>query len=217
MIPKHIGFIMDGNGRWAQARSMPRSEGYAHGLVALYKVAKRCSELGVEAVSVYAFSTENNARPLDEIDAIAKVVQKFNLSYDGNYKISYMGDIASLPDSLANSIETVEQNTADNDGMWLNIAFNYGGRADIIHAAKVTYDHGEFIEDTFESHLSSAHLPPLDAVVRTGGEKRLSNFMLYESAYAELIFLDKLWPDMQESDVDDIIAEFENRNRKFGK
>ena len=217
MIPKHIGFIMDGNGRWAQARSMPRSEGYAHGLVALYKVAKRCSELGVEAVSVYAFSTENNARPLDEIDAIAKVVQKFNLSYDGNYKISYMGDIASLPDSLANSIEIVEQNTADNDGMWLNIAFNYGGRADIIHAAKVAYDHGEFIEDTFESHLSSAHLPPLDAVVRTGGEKRLSNFMLYESAYTELIFLDKLWPDMQESDVDDIIAEFENRNRKFGK
>lgn len=217
MIPKHIGFIMDGNGRWAQARSMPRSEGYAHGLVALYKVAKRCSELGVEAVSVYAFSTENNARPLDEIDAIAKVVQKFNLSYDGNYKISYMGDIASLPDSLANSIDTVEQNTADNDGMWLNIAFNYGGRADIIHAAKVAYDHGEFIEDTFESHLSSAHLPPLDAVVRTGGEKRLSNFMLYESAYAELIFLDKLWPDIQESDVDDIIAEFENRNRKFGK
>lgn len=208
---------MDGNGRWAQARSMPRSEGYAHGLVALYKVAKRCSELGVEAVSVYAFSTENNARPLDEIDAIAKVVQKFNLSYDGNYKISYMGDIASLPDSLANSIDTVEQNTADNDGMWLNIAFNYGGRADIIHAAKVAYDHGEFIEDTFESHLSSAHLPPLDAVVRTGGEKRLSNFMLYESAYAELIFLDKLWPDMQESDVDDIIAEFDSRNRKFGK
>lgn len=208
---------MDGNGSWAQARSMPRSEGYAHGLVALYKVAKRCSELGVEAVSVYAFSTENNARPLDEIEAIAKVVQKFNLSYDGNYKISYMGDIASLPDSLAYSIETVEQNTADNDGMWLNIAFNYGGRADIIHAAKVAYDHGEFIEDTFESHLSSAHLPPLDAVVRTGGEKRLSNFMLYESAYAELVFLDKLWPDMQESDVDDIIAEFENRNRKFGK
>lgn len=208
---------MDGNGRWAQARSMPRSEGYAHGLVALYKVAKRCSELGVGAVSVYAFSTENNARPLDEIDAIAKIVQKFNLSYEGNYKISYMGDIASLPDSLANSIETIEQNTADNDGMWLNIAFNYGGRADIIHAAKVAYDHGEFIEDTFESHLSSSHLPPLDAVVRTGGEKRLSNFMLYESAYAELIFLDKLWPDMQESDVDDIIAEFEKRNRKFGK
>ena len=217
MIPKHIGFIMDGNGRWAQARSMPRSEGYAHGLVALYKVAKRCSELGVGAVSVYAFSTENNARPLDDIDAIAKIVQKFNLSYEGNYKISYMGDIASLPDSLANSIEMIEQNTADNDGMWLNIAFNYGGRADIIHAAKVAYDHGEFIEDTFESHLSSSHLPPLDAVVRTGGEKRLSNFMLYESAYAELIFLDKLWPDMQESDVDDIIAEFEKRNRKFGK
>lgn len=217
MIPKHIGFIMDGNGRWAQMRSLPRAEGYAHGLVALYKVAKRCSERGVEAVSVYAFSTENNQRPTEEIEAIAKVVQKFNLTYDGDYKISYMGDISSLPDKLADSIEAVEQNTADNEGMWLNIAFNYGGRADIIHAAKVAYDHGEFIEDTFESHLSSAHLPQLDAVVRTGGEKRLSNFMMYESAYAELIFLDKLWPDMDESDVDMIIDEFESRNRKFGK
>ena len=217
MIPKHIGFIMDGNGRWAQQRSMPRAEGYAHGLVALYKVAKRCSERGVEAVSVYAFSTENNGRPEEEIEAIAKVVLKFNLTYDGDYKISYMGDISSLPDGLASSIETVEENTADNKGMWLNIAFNYGGRADIIHAAKVAYDHGEFIEDTFESHLSSSHLPPLDAVVRTGGEKRLSNFMLYESAYAELFFLDKLWPDMDENDVDKIIDEFESRNRKFGK
>ncbi len=217
MIPKHIGFIMDGNGRWAQARSLPRTEGYAHGLIALYKVAKRCSELGVEAISVYAFSTENNARPTGEIDAIADVVKKFNLTYDGNYKISYMGDISSLSDGLARSIENVEERTRDNEGMWLNIAFNYGGQQDIIHASQVAYDHGEFVEDTFEKHLSSAHLPRLDAVVRTGGQKRLSNFMLYESAYAELIFIDKLWPDMDESDVDAIINEFESRERKFGK
>lgn len=217
MIPKHIGFIMDGNGRWAQARSLERANGYAYGLVALYKVAKRCSELGVEAISVYAFSTENNARPSGEIEAIADVVKKFNLTYDGNYKISYMGDISSLPDGLARSIEKVEERTRDNDGMWLNIGFNYGGRADIIHAAQVAYDHGEFVEDTFESNLSSAHLPSLDLVVRTGGQKRLSNFMLYESAYAELVFLDKLWPDMDESDVDAVIAEFESRQRKFGK
>lgn len=208
---------MDGNGRWAQARALPRTEGYAYGLVALYKVAKRCSELGVEAISVYAFSTENNARPTGEIDAIADVVKKFNLTYDGNYKISYMGDIASLPDSLARSIESIEERTRDNEGMWLNIAFNYGGQQDIIHAAQVAYDHGEFVEDTFEKHLSSSHLPQLDAVVRTGGQQRLSNFMLYESAYAELIFLDKLWPDMDESDVNGIIAEFESRERKFGK
>lgn len=217
MGAKHIGFIMDGNGRWAVAHSMSRSEGYSYGLLALRKVLKRCAERGVEAVSVYAFSTENWARPSGEIDAIAEVVRKFNLNYDGDYKISYMGDISSLDDKLARSIEIVEERTRDNSGMWLNIAFNYGGRADILHAAECVYNHGEFVEDTFEKHLSSAHLPSLDLVVRTGGEMRLSNFMLYESAYAELMFLDKLWPDMDESDVDKILDDFDLRVRKFGK
>lgn len=218
MGAKHIGFIMDGNGRWAVAHGMSRAEGYAHGLVALYKVAKRCSERSVEAVSVYALSTENlNNRPQEELDAIFKVVEKFNLTYDGDYKISYMGDFDSLDDKLAFSIEQVEQKTRENKGMWLNIALNYGARADIIHAAKIAYDHGEFLEDTFEKHLSSSHLPPLDLVVRSGGEMRLSNFMLYESAYAELMFLDKFWPDMEESDVDAVLDEFDKRVRKFGR
>lgn len=217
MGAKHIGFIMDGNGRWAVAHGMSRAEGYAHGLVALYKVAKRCSERGVEAVSVYALSTENLNRPQEELDSIFKVVEKFNLTYDGEYKISYMGDFNSLDDKLAYSIEQVEEKTRDNKGMWLNIALNYGAKADILHAAKVAYDHGEFLEDTFEKHLSSSHLPPLDLIVRSGGEKRLSNFMLYEAAYAELLFLDKLWPDMDEGDVDKILDDFDKRVRKFGK
>lgn len=144
MSAKHIGFIMDGNGRWAVAHGMSRAEGYAHGLVALYKVAKRCSERGVEAVSVYALSTENLNRPEEELQAIFKVVEKFNLTYDGEYKISYMGDFNSLDDKLASSIEQIEEKTRDNKGMWLNIAFNYGAKADILHAAKVAYDHGEF-------------------------------------------------------------------------
>lgn len=145
------------------------------------------------------------------------MVKKFNLTYDGDMRITYMGDIAALDDKLAYSIEKIEENTRENKGIALNIAFNYGARADIVHAAKICYDHGEFVEDTFESHLSSSNLPPLDLVVRTGGEMRLSNFMLYESAYAELMFLDKLWPDMEESDVDFILDEFEKRQRKFGK
>ena len=128
-----------------------------------------------------------------------------------------MGDFDALDDKLSSSIEQVEEKTRDNEGMWLNIAFNYGGRADILHAAKVAYDHGEFLEDTFEKHLSSSHLPPLDLVVRSGGEMRLSNFMLYESAYSELMFLDKMWPDMDESDVDKILDDFDKRVRKFGK
>ena len=217
MSAKHIGFIMDGNGRWAVAHGMSRAEGYAHGLVALYKVAKRCSERGVEAVSVYALSTENLNRPEEELQAIFKVVEKFNLTYDSEYKISYMGDFNSLDDKLASSIEQIEEKTRDNKGMWLNIAFNYGAKADILHAAKVAYDHGEFLEDTFEKHLSSSHLPPLDLIVRSGGEMRLSNFMLYEAAYSELMFLDKPWPDMDESDVDRILEDFDKRGRKFGK
>ncbi len=217
MLPKHIGFIMDGNGRWAQACSMSRAEGYAYGLVALYKVAKRCSERGVEAVSVYAFSTENNNRPKEEINAIADVVKRFNHAYDGDYRITYMGELSELNDELFDSVEEIEERTRDNKGMALNIAFNYGGRADILRAAKLCYDHGEFIEDTFEKNLSSSQLPELDLIVRSGGEKRLSNFMLYEAAYAELMFLDKLWPDMNEKDVDDILDEFEKRCRKFGK
>lgn len=217
MGAKHIGFIMDGNGRWAVAHGMSRSEGYAHGLMALYKVAKRCSERGVEAVSVYALSTENLLRPEEELNAIFKVVEKFNYNHDGDYKISYMGDFNSLDDKLALSIEHVEDKTRDNKGMWLNIAFNYGARWDILHAAKVCYDHGEFLDDTFEKHLSSSHLPPLDLIVRSGGEKRLSNFMLYEAAYSELAFLDKLWPDMDESDVDFVLDDFDKRQRKFGK
>lgn len=128
MSAKHIGFIMDGNGRWAVAHGMSRAEGYAHGLVALYKVAKRCSERGVEAVSVYALSTENFNRPEEELQAIFKVVEKFNLTYDGKYKISYMGDFNSLDDKLASSIEQIEEKTRDNKGMWLNIAFNYGAK-----------------------------------------------------------------------------------------
>lgn len=217
MGAKHVGFIMDGNGRWAVAHNMTRAEGYAYGLIALRKVLKRCAERGVEAVSVYAFSTENWARPRGEIDAISDIVRKFNLTYDGNYRITYMGDIAALDDKLSSSIEHIEESTKDNKGLLLNIAFNYGGRADILHACEVCYNHGEFVEDMFEKHLSSSHLPRLDLVVRTGGEKRLSNFMLYESAYAELAFLDKLWPDMDESDVDALLDDFDGRVRKFGK
>ena len=217
MTPRHIGFIMDGNGRWAESHGMPRVDGYKAGLEALMRVASQCAKRDVEVISVYAFSTENNARPQGEISAIFDVVTKFNKSYEGDFKVIYMGDIDALPDEVAQSVRLVEYNTADNEGMTLNICLNYGARDDIIHAAKLAYDHGDYTLDTFESNLSSGTLPPLDAIVRTGGEKRLSNFMLYEAAYSELFFLDKLWCDMTEQDVDAILSEFESRNRKFGK
>ncbi len=213
----HIGFIMDGNGRWATARDLPRTEGYKEGLNALKRVLNECAVHGIKVVSVYAFSTENNGRPSQEIEAIFKVVTEFNRSYDGDMKILYMGDIDSLPDYVAESVYFIEQKTAQNSGLTLNIALNYGARADIVRACKLAFDHADFTDSAIESRLASASLPPLDAVVRTGGEKRLSNFMLYESAYSELIFLDKLWPDMTENDVDAIVNEFESRIRKFGR
>ncbi len=214
--PAHVGFIMDGNGRWATARGLKRSDGYAAGLNALFKVLKRSKELEIPAVTVFAFSTENNSRPTEEIDAIFSLVEKFNLSYDGDTRITYIGDFSSLPYNLCRSIDQIEAKTADYKGTILNIAFNYGSRDDIIHAAKVCYDHGVFTDELFESALGSAHLPPLDCIVRTGGEMRLSNFMLYECAYAELIFLNKLWPDMTEEDVDKVLQLYSERTRKFG-
>lgn len=216
MLPKHIGFIMDGNGRWAKERGLSRADGYPAGLLALRRVIQRCNELGIEAISVYAFSTENWARPEDEKEAIFKVVDAFNRGYDGDIRITYSGDIASLPDYLEDSICMVEDSTKDNVGTVLNICFNYGGREDLLHAAEICYSHGNFTKETFERALASSHLPPVDCIVRTGGEMRLSNFMLYESAYAELIFLVKNWPDMDETDVDKIIELFEKRNRTFG-
>ena len=213
----HIAFIMDGNGRWATARSLPRTKGYAAGLNALKRVIAQCAKRDVKVVSVYAFSTENNGRPDNEKLAIFDTVKNFNNSYDGEMKILYMGEIDGLPKDVADSVRYVEDKTADNKGLILNIALNYGGKDDIIHACKLAWDHNDFTVEGFESGLASCGLPALDAVVRTGGEKRLSNFMLYECAYSELFFIDKLWPDMNEDDVDAIIDEFEGRTRKFGK
>lgn len=216
MIPRHIGIIMDGNGRWAERRGLPRKEGYAAGLAALRKVLDRAAERGVETVTVYAFSTENFARPEEEIRAIVKVADAFDRSYDGDMRVSYMGDIYAFGDEFAEGVESVETRTAGNPGLRLNIAFGYGGRADIVNAAKRAADKGDFTEEDFAANLSSAGLPPLDLVIRSGGEKRLSGFMLYEAAYAELWFTDALWPDFDGDALDEAIASFEGRERKFG-
>lgn len=216
MIPRHIGIIMDGNGRWAERRGLPRKEGYAAGLAALRKVLDRAAERGVETVTVYAFSTENFARPEEEIRAIVKVADAFDRGYDGDMRVSYMGDIYAFGDEFAEGVEGVEARTAGNPGLRLNIAFGYGGRADIVNAAKRAADKGDFTEEDFAANLSSAGLPPLDLVIRSGGEKRLSGFMLYEAAYAELWFTDALWPDFDGDALDEAIASFEGRERKFG-
>ena len=220
MGAKHIGFIMDGHGRRALAHGMSRAEGYAHGLVALYRVAKRCSERGVEAVSVYALSTENLNRPEEELQAIFKVVEKFNLTYDGDYKISYMGDFDSLDDKLSSSIEQVEEKTRDNEGMWLNIAFNYGGRSELVRAFQSLLAKGKnggtVTEDDISREMYTADCGDPDLIIRTGGDIRISNFLLWQAAYAELYFTDVLWPDFNEKELDKAIENFYSRKRRYG-
>ena len=216
MLPRHIGYIMDGNGRWAKRRGLPRSAGYAEGLKAMLRVLARTEERGVAAASVYAFSSENFARPSEEISAVLRTVASWNSSYDGCWKVTYMGERDLFPDNVVKSIREVEERTRDNTGLRLNIALGYGGRRDILLAAQKAAKKGVLTQSSLENELSSAGLPPLDAVVRSGGEKRLSGFMLYEAAYAELLFTDKLWPDMTAEDVDALLAEFASRTRKFG-
>ena len=216
MIPAHVGYIMDGNGRWAERRGLPRSSGYAEGLKAMLRVLRRTEERGVRVATVYAFSSENFARPEEESSAIADVVERWNRSYDGGWKVTYMGELSRFSERLRESVALVVGRTAENEGLRLNIALGYGGREDIVNAARRAAAKGEIDSASFENCLSSAGLPPLDLIVRSGGEKRLSGFMLYEAAYSELYFTDALWPDMTEKDVDDALGEFARRTRKFG-
>lgn len=216
MIPAHVGYIMDGNGRWAERRGLPRSAGYAEGLKAMLRVLRRTEERGVRVATVYAFSSENFARPEEESSAIADVVERWNRSYDGGWKVTYMGELSRFSERLRESVALVVGRTAENEGLRLNIALGYGGREDIVNAARRAAAKGEIDSASFENGLSSAGLPPLDLIVRSGGEKRLSGFMLYEAAYSELYFTDALWPDMTEKDVDDALGEFARRTRKFG-
>lgn len=181
------------------------------------KVIARAAELGVEAVTVYAYSTENVARPKEESAAILSAVCDWNDAFDRDMRVTYMGDVSSFGERVEKSVRAVEKRTAQNRGLQFNVALGYGGRDDILNAAKACCKAGDFSSDFFESRLSSAHLPPLDLIVRSGGEKRLSGFMLYEAAYAELVFSDKLWPDFDAGDVDAALAEFAARTRKFGK
>ena len=216
MIPAHVGYIMDGNGRWAERRGLPRSAGYAEGLKAMLRVLRRTEERGVRVATVYAFSSENFARPEEESSAIADVVERWNRSYDRGWKVTYMGELSRFSERLRDSVALVVGRTAENEGLRLNIALGYGGREDIVNAARRAAAKGEIDSASFENCLSSAGLPPLDLIVRSGGEKRLSGFMLYEAAYSELYFTDALWPDMTEKDVDDALGEFARRTRKFG-
>ena len=216
MIPRHVAYIMDGNGRWAERRGLPRTAGYAEGLKAMLTVLRRTEELGADTATVYAFSAENFARPAEETAAIFSVVKEWCSSYDGDMKVRFIGDLSRIPADVGNEAEDLAARTAANGGMQLVIALGYSGREDIVNAARTAAKQGEIDRESFEKALSTRGLPAPDLIVRSGGEKRLSGFMLYEAAYSELLFVDKLWPDMTAEDVDAAFGDFAARTRKFG-
>lgn len=219
---KHIAFIMDGNGRWAKAHGKPREYGHQIGAKTFREIVKYCRQIGIKYVTVYAFSTENWKRPRREVNSIMKLLHTYldECSREmGNNNISFrfIGDIGMLDDSLRRKIENIERSTAQNE-LVLNIALNYGGRGELVHAFNVLRERGieRITESDISSALYTAGCPDPDMIIRTAGEYRLSNFLLWQASYSEFYFTDVLWPDLKSSDVDAAISEYGRRKRNFG-
>ena len=222
IVPRHIGFIMDGNGRWAKSRNKPRSYGHKKGADVIEEVVSYCFDNGVEAVSLYAFSTENWSRPKEEIDTIFDLLDKFLKRYASklvkeSIKLVISGDLSRVSDNLRNRTKIVCDLTGGFEHKTLNIAINYGSRAEIVRAASMLAADGkEITEESISENLYTAGLPDIDLVVRTSGEKRLSNFFLWQCAYAEFYFTDVLWPDFKKDEVEKALVWFSGRKRRFG-
>lgn len=222
-LPRHIAIIMDGNGRWAKKRGQPRTAGHAAGVSAFRRIANYCKDLGVEYLTVYAFSTENWRRPAVEVGAIMSLLEKHlieeleNLERDRR-RIRFFGDLSPLSPRLQKLCRECEQRSGVYAEGQVNICLNYGGRDEILRAARRWAQDGcpELDEERFSSYLWSAGVPDPDLLIRPGGEKRISNYLLWQSAYAELYFTDTLWPDFTERDLDEAIASYAARERRFG-
>ena len=228
-IPSHIGIIMDGNGRWAKVRNLPRPMGHKEGAKRVVEIVEACYNLGVESLSLYAFSTENWKRPEEEVSKIMDLLVLYirtwlNKIIKNNVKINVMGDITKLPSYARKEVERALSLTEKNDKMILNIGLNYGGRDEIIRAVKnISNDYkmgiiniNDINEDTFNDYLYTFNQKPLDLLIRPSGELRVSNFMLYQLAYSEFWFSDILWPDFKEEVLYQSIYDYQNRNRRFG-
>lgn len=222
-IPHHIAFIMDGNGRWARKRLLPRKMGHREGVKALKRIINACHERGVGEVSVFAFSTENWGRPQEEIDALFEMIKNFaeselNEYANNGFRIRFMGDIEGLPQYLKEIIKNIAKRTVNNKLITINIALNYGGQDEIVRAVNKLIDNGISVnKDTIQDALDTVGMSMPDVVVRSAGEKRLSNFMLWQAAYSELIFIDDYWPDFDAKTLNIIIQEYNMRDRRFGR
>src|SRR5690625_3412615 len=216
-IPNHVAIILDGNGRWAKRRGLPRNAGHYQGGVNLFKIANKANELGIKYLTVYAFSTENWNRPKAEVDYLMeKPIEFLKENYDKigdiKYKIKFVGRRSKFKESMLETINYLEDKTKDNIGMTLQIAFDYGAKEELIQAFKKAK---ELNEENIKKHLYVKE--DVDLLIRTSGEKRLSNFLLWQNAYAEFIFVRKHWPSFKERDLIRCIKRYNKRNRRFGK
>ncbi len=219
---QHIAFIMDGNGRWAKKRGMPREFGHSHGAATFKKVGRYCEKIGLKYMTVYAFSTENWKRPQKEVDTIMQIFDDyieecFLEMEEDNVHFRFIGNLEIFPEELRAKMDRIDRETAHKPFI-LNIAVNYGGREELVHACNALIREGktDVTEEDINAHLYTAGCPDPDLVVRTGGDLRISNFMLWQSAYTEYYFTDVLWPDVTSKEVDEAIAAFYSRKRRYG-
>lgn len=224
-IPKHIAIIMDGNGRWAKKRGMPRTVGHKAGAETFRRTCEYLNKVGVEYLTVYAFSTENWKRPQEEVSTIMGLLKLYldeaiRDMTSKNIKLHFFGDLSPLSKDIKKMIAKTDELSCKNTGLHVNICLNYGGRAELVSAVQAMVQQGvkpqDITEERISAHLYSAGMPDPDLVIRPGGEMRISNFLLWQSAYSEYYFTPVLWPDMDEKELDNAILSYQNRNRRFG-
>ena len=228
-LPKHIGIIMDGNGRWAKKRGLPRTAGHTMGANNFRTITKYCSNIGIKYLTVYAFSTENWSRPQEEVTALMKLFREYLEEalrdfQEENIRVRFIGDSTVFPEKLRALIRRTEESSKNKTGMVLNIAMNYGGRDEILHAAKSLCKDvrsgklrlEEVTQEALSNRLYTAGQPDPDLIIRPSGEHRTSNFLLWQSAYAEYVIMDILWPDFKPKDLEKALDEYAMRNRRFG-
>lgn len=228
-VPRHIGLIMDGNGRWAEARALARLEGHREGSASVRDVTRCCTRLKVPALTLYAFSSQNWSRPADEVAGLMDLLREYLLKerseiLENGIRLKGIGELDKLPKYVREPLDEICAASASNTGMVLTLALSYGGRDEIVSAARAlatqaaagTLDPAKISEAVLEAQLSTSSLPPVDLVIRTSGEHRISNFMLWQCAYAELMFTDTLWPDFRAPELLSCIEQFQGRERRFG-
>lgn len=224
-LPQHVGIIMDGNGRWATRRNLPRRKGHLEGLTAAKRTVKAARDVGIPYVSLYTFSTENWKRAEDEVSFLMGLItshlrKEYDFYRENGVRVLHSGNLSGLPESLQNEIEAVTRDTAPHNEITLNLAINYGGRDEIVRSVNRWLHNGrgtsDLNADALRAHLDLPELPEPDLLIRTGGERRLSNFLIWECAYSELVFTDVLWPDYDREHLTCALLDYQSRERRYG-